>query len=44
LPGIYLPSHGLEVALHPINAHRNAVDERERLRVLCEDWSEISAE
>jgi hypothetical protein len=34
LPGFDLPSHRLEVALHPVNANRDAVDQRERLRVL----------
>ena len=40
LPGLNLLSHRLEVALHPIDTDRNAVDERERLRVLCEHWGE----
>ncbi len=31
LPRLYLLSHRLEVPLHPINAHRDAIDERERL-------------
>ena len=31
LPGFHLFAHRLEVALHSINANRNAVDERERL-------------
>jgi hypothetical protein len=30
LPRFHLLSHGLEVALHSINTHRDAVDERER--------------
>jgi len=30
LPGLYLLSHGLEVALHTIHTDRNAIDERER--------------
>jgi hypothetical protein len=36
LQGLHLLSHGLEVSLHSINAYRDAVDERERLRVFCE--------
>ena len=31
LPGLNLFAHRLEVALHPINTDRDAVDERERL-------------
>jgi hypothetical protein len=34
LPRFNLLSHRLEVSLHAINANRNAVDERERLRVV----------
>jgi hypothetical protein len=34
LPRFDLLSHRLEVSLHSINTDRNAVDERERLRVL----------
>jgi len=34
LPRFHLLTHGLEVSLHAIHANRNAVDERERLRVL----------
>jgi hypothetical protein len=30
----------VSVGLHPINPHRNAIDERERLRVFCEHCSE----
>src|SRR5258708_4009186 len=37
LPRLHLLSHRLEVSLHSINANRDAVDERERLRVFCED-------
>jgi hypothetical protein len=33
LPSLHLLSHGLEVALHAIDAHRDAVDKRKRLRV-----------
>jgi len=36
LPGYHLLSHRLEVPLHSINASRDAVDERERLRVFRE--------
>ena len=39
LPCFDLLSHGFEVPLHSINANRNAVDERERLRVFCEHGS-----
>ena len=38
LPGLHLLSHMLEVALHSVHANRNAVDERERLRVFCKHW------
>ncbi len=31
-----LPSHRLKVSLHSVDAHRNAIDERERLRVFCQ--------
>ena len=34
--GTFLTSYGLEVALHSIHAHGDAINERERLRVLCE--------
>src|SRR6266446_836499 len=40
LPGFHLLSHGLEVSLHSINTHRDAVDERERLRVFGKYGSE----
>jgi len=33
LPGLYLLAHRLEVPLHAIHAYRNAINERERLRV-----------
>jgi hypothetical protein len=36
LPRFDLLSHGLEVALHSINSDRDAINERERLGVLCE--------
>jgi hypothetical protein len=39
-PGLHLLSHGFEIPLHPVDAYRDAVDERERLRVLCEHWGE----
>jgi len=40
LPVFDLALHGLEVALHAIDSNRDAVDERERLRVLREHRSE----
>ena len=36
LPGFHLFPHRLKVSLHSININRNAVDERERLRVFRE--------
>ena len=42
LPGFDLFAHRLEVSLHSVNANRDAVDERERLRVLREHGSEHS--
>ena len=33
LPRVHLLAHGLEVALHSIHPDRNAIDQRERLRV-----------
>ncbi len=36
LPRFHLSSDGLEVSLHSVHTHRNAVDERERLRVFRE--------
>ena len=42
LPGFHLLSHGLEVSLHSVDADRDAVDERERLRVLREHRSEYA--
>ena len=33
LPDLHLLSHRLEVALHPVDANRDAINERERLRV-----------
>src|SRR6266567_5043111 len=41
LPGLHLLPHRLEVPLHSINANRDAVDERERLRVFREHGSKI---
>ena len=40
LPRFNLFSHGLEVAPHSVHADRDAVDERERLRVFREYWGE----
>ncbi len=37
--GLYLLSHGLKVPLHAVDPNRNAVDQGERLRVLCEHRS-----
>ena len=39
LPGFHLLSHRLEVPLHSIDTHRDAVNERERLRMFCEHRS-----
>lgn len=36
LPRLDLLSHGLEIPRHPVHADRDAIDERERLRVFCE--------
>ena len=44
LPGLYLLSHRLEVALHPIYSNRDAVDQREGLRVLREYRGEHSGD
>jgi len=33
LPGLHLPAHRLEVALHPVDTNGDTVDQRERLRV-----------
>ncbi len=44
LPGFHLLSHRLKVSLHSINANRDAVDERERLRVFREHRSEHATE
>ncbi len=37
-------SHRLEVSLHSVNTNRDAVDERERLRVLGEYGSEYACD
>src|SRR5262249_1865093 len=47
LPGLHLFPHRLEVALHAVDANRNAIDERERLRVLGENrcehaWDDVA--
>ncbi len=42
LPCLHLLSHGLKIPLHPVHAYRNAVDERDRLRVLGEHRGERS--
>ena len=46
LPGFDLLSHRLKVALHPVNANRDAIrdaiNERERLRVLRQHRREVS--
>src|ERR1700677_1392543 len=44
LPGLHLLSHRLEISLHSIYADRDAVDERERLRMFCEHWREVPRE
>ncbi len=46
LPKLHLLLHGFEVPLHPGDTHRNAVDQRERLRVFSEHrrkhtWDDI---
>ena len=43
LPGLHLLPHRLEVSLHSINADRDAVDERKRLRVFRQHGSEHAA-
>ena len=40
LPSFHLFPHRLEVPLHPIDAYRNAVDQRKRLRVFREHRGE----
>jgi len=44
LPSFDLLSHRLEVALHPIDSDRNAIDERKRLRVFGQYRGKIPAE
>src|SRR5579864_3092037 len=39
-PRLHLLTHGLEIALHPIDTYRDAIDERERLRVFRKHRSE----
>jgi hypothetical protein len=34
LPRLHLFAHGLEVALHSVDTERNAINQRERLRML----------
>jgi hypothetical protein len=36
LPLLHLLAHRFEVALHPIDTRRDAVNQRERLRVFCQ--------
>jgi len=43
LPALDLPSHRLEIALYPVDTNRDAIDQRERLRVFCEHGSEHAA-
>src|SRR5258708_28242058 len=40
LPRLHLLAHRLKVPLHAIDTHRNAIDQRERLRVFREHGSE----
>ncbi len=40
LPSFNLLSHRLKVSLYPVDADRDAADQRERLRVSCEHWCE----
>jgi hypothetical protein len=47
LPHLHLFSLGFKVPLHAVNAHGDAIDERERLRVFCEHrckhgWDNVS--
>jgi hypothetical protein len=37
-PGTISPNHWLKVSLHSVDANRDAVDERKRLRVFREHW------
>ena len=38
LPRLYLLPHGFEVALHRVNPNRDAINQRERLRVIGKHW------
>jgi hypothetical protein len=42
LPGFRLLSHRLEVLLHSVNANRHTIDERARLEVFRQHWSEYT--
>jgi hypothetical protein len=47
LPGFHLLSHRLKASLHSVDTNRNAVDERDRLRVFREhrgkhSWDNVS--
>lgn len=44
LPCLYLLSHRLEIVLHAVNAHRDAVNERKRLRVFREHGRKSATE
>src|SRR5229473_1851262 len=44
LPGFHLLSHRLKASLHSVDTNRNAVNERERLRVFREHWSKVPRE
>ena len=44
LPCFHLLSHRLEGPLHSINANRDTVDQRERLRVFREHWHKLPRE
>jgi hypothetical protein len=44
LPGFDLLSHRFEIPLHPVHTNRDAVDERERLRVFRQDWREHASD
>ena len=41
-PCLHLFAHGLEIPLHAVDANRDAVDERGRLRVLCQHRRELA--
>jgi hypothetical protein len=42
LPLLHLLAHRFEVALHAVDTRRDAVNQRERLRVFCQHWREHS--